>query len=93
VLERLDTADGRWLVTIDCDGLDPSIAPGIGWPEPGGLTFTQIASIVRSLARSSRIAAFAVTEFQPDRDIAGTTALTISRLLLNTIGLQREAAV
>ena len=90
VLDRLDGVEGRWLVTIDCDGLDPSIAPGVGWPEPGGLTFTQIASIVRWLARSSRVAAFDVTEFQPDRDIAGATALTISRLLLNTIGLQRR---
>lgn len=92
VLERLAAVDGRWLVTIDCDGLDPSIAPGVGWPEPGGLTFMQIASIVRSLARASKIAALDVTEFQPDRDIAGTTALTISRLLLNTIGLQRPPA-
>jgi agmatinase len=92
VLERLDAVDGRWLVTIDCDGLDPTIAPAVGWPEPGGLTFTQIATIVRALARASRIAALDITEFQPDRDIAGMTSLTISRLLLNTIGLQRPAA-
>jgi arginase family enzyme len=47
---------------------------------------------VRALARSSRIAALDITEFQPDRDIAGMTSLTISRLLLNTIGLQRPSA-
>ena len=92
VIERMDAIGGRWLVTIDCDGLDPSIAPGVGWPEPGGLTFPQIAGLVRSLARRSAIAAFVVTEFQPDRDIAGTTALSVARLLLNTIGLQRPPA-
>jgi agmatinase len=92
VLERLDAIDGRWLVTIDCDGLDPTIAPGVGWPEPGGLTFPHIATIVRALSRSSRVAAVDVTEFQPHRDIAGMTALTVSRLLLNLIGLQRPVS-
>ena len=62
VLERLAAVEGRWLVTIDCDGLDPWIAPGVGWPEPGGLTFMQIASIVRSLAHASEIAALDITE-------------------------------
>jgi agmatinase len=90
VVEHLERIGGRWLVTIDCDGLDPTIAPGVGWPEPGGLTFPQIATIVRALARRSSIAALVVTEFQPERDIAGMTALTVSRLFLNAIGLQRR---
>lgn len=92
VLDRVDAVDGRWFVTIDCDGLDPSIAPGVGWPEPGGLTFPQIATLVRTLAHGSKIAALAFTEFQPRRDIADATALTITRLLLNAIGLQRPSA-
>ncbi|HSL12521.1 MAG TPA: arginase family protein [Actinomycetota bacterium] len=91
VVDRLQRIGGRWMVTIDCDGLDPSIAPGVGWPEPGGLTFPQISTIVRALARRSSIAALVVTEYQPDRDIAGITALTVARLFLNTIGLQRRS--
>jgi agmatinase len=89
LIQRLDETDGRWLVTIDCDGLDPSIAPGVGWPEPGGLTYPQVAGIVRALARRQAIAAMAVTEFQPARDQAQRTAQTIARLLINVIGLQR----
>jgi agmatinase len=91
VIDRLDE-DGPWVVTIDCDGLDPSIAPGVGWPEPGGLTYPQIAGVVRHLARSGRIAAAIFTEFQPDRDIADRTAQTIIRLLIQVIGLQPRAA-
>jgi agmatinase len=82
--------DRRWLVTIDCDGLDPSIAPGVGWPEPGGLTFPEIAGVLRHLSRAGRVAAVAITEFQPALDIRDLTALTITRLLVNVLGLQRS---
>jgi len=91
VVERL-TGERRWVITIDCDGLDPTIAPGVGWPEPGGLTYPQIATLVRTLARRGQVAAIVVTEFQPARDIADTTARTIVRLLLQVIGLQGRAA-
>lgn len=33
----------RWVVSLDCDGMDPSVAPGVGAIEPGGLTFMQTA--------------------------------------------------
>jgi agmatinase len=90
VVERLGTED-RWVITIDCDGLDPTIAPGVGWPEPGGLTYPQIATLVRALARDGRVAAIVLTEFQPDRDVAGMTARTIVRLLLQVVGLQARS--
>ncbi len=90
VIEGLAEVDGRWLVTIDCDGLDPTIAPAVGWPEPGGLTYPQMSGIVRALASRSAIAAVVFTEFQPARDRDAVTALTIARLLINVIGLQRS---
>jgi agmatinase len=82
--------DRRWVITIDCDGLDPTIAPAVGWPEPGGLTYPQISALVRSLAERDRIAAMVLTEFRPDLDIAGITAMHIVRLLLLVLGLQRR---
>ena len=91
VVDRL-AGEGRWVITIDCDGLDPTVAPAVGWPEPGGLTYPQIATLVRALARDGRVAALVLTEFQPDLDPAGMTARTIVRLILQVIGLQRLAA-
>lgn len=87
VLESLST-DNKWIITIDCDGLDPTIAPGVGWPEPGGLTYVQIATLVRGLARQGVVAAVVFTEFQPHLDVRGATAKTIARLFLNVMGLQ-----
>jgi agmatinase len=89
VLDRL-TDDRRWVVTIDCDGLDPTIAPAVGWPEPGGLTYPQISAIVRWFAERNRLSALVVTEFQPDLDVGGITAMHIVRLLLLALGLQER---
>ncbi|HEY9498806.1 MAG TPA: arginase family protein [Terrimesophilobacter sp.] len=88
VLDSLPT-DNKWIITIDCDGLDPSIAPGVGWPEPGGLSYFDIATLVRGLAEKGLVAAIVFTEFQPGHDVRGTTAKTIARLFMNVMGLQR----
>ncbi|ALL68271.1 Arginase family [Paraburkholderia caribensis MBA4] len=80
----------RWVICVDCDGMDPTIAPGVGVPEPGGLTFVQTATLIRHLAKQNRIAGIVFSEFQPARDVSGTTALTIIRLLLTILGIQRS---
>lgn len=89
VLDAL-AAPGRWIVTMDCDGLDPTVAPGVGWPEPGGLTYAQVATPVRALAREGRLAALVITELQPALDVRGATAHVAVRLFMNVIGLQRS---
>jgi agmatinase len=83
------TSEGRWVITIDCDGLDTSIAPGIGAREPGGLTYHEIRTLVAGLAQQNKVASIVFTEYQPDLDIQAITAHTITRLLINVIGNQR----
>lgn len=84
------SAPGRWVITIDCDGLDTSIAPAIGAREPGGLTFDEIRTLVGGLAEQNKVAALVFTEYQPDLDIQEITAHTITRLMINVIGKQRQ---
>lgn len=91
VLEELPD-DHPWFVTIDCDGLDPSVAPGVEWPEPDGVTYGEAATLVRGLARSGRIAAIAFTEYAPVHDVRNLTALAIGRLLMNVITLTPAGA-
>jgi agmatinase len=86
VLDRLPDTVAQWFVTIDCDGLDASIAPGVGYPEPDGLTFHEVASLVRGVAASKPVCGLLLTEFVPALDLRDLTALTIVRILMNFMG-------
>ena len=77
---------GDVFVSIDCDGLDPSVAPGTGWPQPGGLTFRHLAAVIAELTRTSRIVGGDVVELLPARDVNGMTALVAARLLMLLAG-------
>lgn len=73
-------------VTLDCDGLDPSVMPGTSAPLPGGLTFDEAAGLLRGLAARCRVAGMDVVEHHPSLDVNGLTGLAITRLLANLIG-------
>ena len=86
-------AGAQVLLTLDCDGLDPTIMPGVIAPAPGGLTYWQVIGILRGIAAKARIAAFDLVEFVPERDVAGLGALTAARIIVNVLGLlARQAA-
>lgn len=76
----------RVVFSLDCDGLDPSIMPGVIAPSPGGLTYTQVIDLIAGVGRRARIAGFDLVEFYPPADIGNLTALTAARLLVNVIG-------
>lgn len=76
----------RVVVTFDCDGLDPSIMPGVAARTPGGLTYTQAIDLIAGLGKRARIAGFDLVEFYPPADLDGLSALTAARLLVNVIG-------
>ncbi len=80
----LDTLPGDlpWILTIDVDGLDPSIAPGVAVLEAGGIDFFEMGAIVQGLAARRAIAGMIFTEFQPALDVRTTTARTIGRLIM-----------
>lgn len=52
-------------VTIDLDGFDPSIVPATGTPEPGGLDWHQVTSLVRAVADHKKIVGVDVVELLP----------------------------
>lgn len=74
------------LLTIDCDGLDPSVMPGVKAPMPGGLSFRQVVDLLHGLTKKANVCGFNLVEFVPDKDINGLTALTAARLVFNMIG-------
>jgi len=52
-------------VTIDLDGFDPSEVPAVGTPEPGGLSWKQVTSLLRLVAAKRKIVGFDIVELAP----------------------------
>jgi agmatinase len=71
---------GRCLVTIDCDGLDPSVLPAVIVPQPGGLTYLEVSDILFGVAAKGRLVGFDLVELVPDLDVHGLGALVAARL-------------
>jgi agmatinase len=55
----------RLYITIDLDVFDPSIMPATGTPEPGGLDWYRVLSILRAACRGREIVGFDVVELCP----------------------------
>ena len=72
-------------VSIDLDGLDPAYAPGVGTPEPGGLTTPTALKYVYAL-RGSDLAAFDIVELCPAYD-NGSTATLAARLMNELVAI------
>lgn len=73
-------------LTIDADGLDPSEAPAVMAPTPGGIYFRQLAPLLRDVARRNRIVGMDIVEIAPSYDfVNGLTCVAAGRLLLNVL--------
>ncbi len=92
VLDRVPRG-GDVFITVDVDGLDPSLVPGVIGPEPGGLSYFQTIDIIDGVAERGRIVGFDVVEFVPERDVNGIGALTAFRLTAHAMGrISRQRA-
>jgi len=67
-------------LSFDIDGLDPSVAPGTGTPEPGGLMASQGVEIIRGCFGLNLVGCDLV-EVSPPYDTSGNTSLLAANLL------------
>jgi agmatinase len=61
----LEYLSGDVYVTIDLDVFDPAIMPSTGTPEPDGLAWRDVLSLLRKLSRRRLIRGFDVVELAP----------------------------
>ena len=68
--EAVDSLTENVYLTIDIDGLDPSIMPTTGTPEPGGLGWYETLALIRKLAEKKRVVGMDLVEYSyvPDQD-------------------------
>jgi guanidinopropionase len=81
---RAIVGDHRAYVTFDIDSLDPSMAPGTGTPEIGGISTREAQQMIRLLAGLNIIGAD-VVEVSPPFDVAGLTALAGATVLFELL--------
>lgn len=84
-LSRIPDA-ANYYITLDADGLDPAIAPGVRSQAFGGVTYSEMFDLVRGLAGKGRIVGFDVVEVVPSVDVEHMTSFLAARIMLNTIG-------
>jgi guanidinopropionase len=77
-------------ISFDIDVLDPSIAPGTGTPEIGGLTTREAQAMVRRL-RALDIIGADLVEVSPPLDPTGATALTGATLMFELLCVMAES--
>lgn len=89
VLERIPRAENYYF-TVDIDGFDISIAPGVASPLPGGLLYNQVCDIMSGIAKMGRIAAVDLVEVAPAYDPSGITVRLAALTLNHVFGLIEE---
>ncbi|MEM9242298.1 MAG: agmatinase [Pseudomonadota bacterium] len=85
VLDRIPDG-GPYYLTVDADGMDPSIMPGVMAQTPGGLTWLQARGLVHGLVKKGRVVGMDLNEIAPSNDVGGITMIHAERLICNFIG-------
>ncbi len=73
-------------VSLDMDAMDPTVAPGVGTPVPGGLTYREAHLIMELLADTGRVASLDIVEINPILDERNQTALLATDLASSLFG-------
>lgn len=86
--ESLDRIGGARFVhvSLDMDVLDPDVAPGVGTPVRGGLTYREAHLALELVAESGLVGSLEVVEVNPILDSENTTALTAVELVASALG-------
>ncbi len=85
VEEYVSTLDKELYISIDLDCIDPAFAPGVGNPEPFGLTIDEFFNILYRFDEND-IKAFDIVELSPPYD-NGSTAILAAKIIVEIISM------
>ncbi|MEG3980120.1 agmatinase [Microcoleus sp. T3B2] len=80
----------RVFLTIDLDGIDPTLIPGVGTPEPGGLNWYSLTAFLRRIFESYEVIGCDIMELAPIVDSV-VSEFTAAKLAYKLIGYQALA--
>jgi len=87
--EAIQRLPEKVYLTLDLDGLDPSVIPGTGTPEPGGLSYRQVLRLIRRLGAARRVVAADINELAvtgQDRVSEFTAARLAEKICVHCLG-------
>ena len=85
-VDRVPILDGPLYISIDIDGFDPSVAPGVSHIEPGGLSTRDVLNVLTR--QTAPLAGADIVELNPLRDINGMTAILAAKLIRELAALR-----
>jgi agmatinase len=68
-------------ITIDLDVLDPSVLPGTGTPEPGGITYRELLEGIKSFTGLNNIVGADIVELAPMLDSSNVSTVVAAKTL------------
>lgn len=77
--------NGPLYISIDLDGIDPSEAPGVSHPEPGGLTTREVLAVLRR--QTAPVVGADIVELNPRFDQNERTAILAAKLVREVAAL------
>ncbi len=77
---------GKVYITVDADVFDLGLVNAVGTPEPGGLSWYEVISILEAVTAAREVVGFDVVELCP-REGTSTSAFVLARLVYKLIGL------
>jgi agmatinase len=83
--EIINTLSDNVYLTIDVDGLDSSIMPSTGTPEPGGMDWYQLMDLIKTLCVRKNVVAADIVELSPIPKLHGPDFL-VAKLLYKLVG-------
>ena len=81
----------NFYITVDADGMDPTIMPAVNAPTPGGLNWMQIRELIHGIVKKGRVVGFDLVEISPKFEKGNTTFVHAERLICNFIGAMVRA--
>ena len=67
--------------TLDLDVLDPSVFPGTGTPEPGGVCFEELRKAATEVCRNAKVVGCDVNELSPHYDTSGVSTMVACKIV------------
>ncbi len=72
-------------ITIDLDVLDPSVFPGTGTPEPGGVTYKELIGAISAFTKLNNVVGADIVELAPMLDASNVSTIVAAKTLRELI--------